>query len=97
MHLYNYVIIWFFIINYSLDLTITLDSPQLEGAEGATVLVCASISGNITLDIPSVSASLTIFRVEQSGMVRKSKYRIAGYFRGMYISRIATSILVHEN
>ena len=24
-------------------------------------------------------------------------YRIAGYFRGMYISRIATSILVHEN
>ena len=24
-------------------------------------------------------------------------YRIAGYFRGMYISRIAISILVHEN
>ena len=55
---------------YSLDLTITLDSSQLEGAEGATVSVCASISGNITLDIPSVSASLTIFRAEQSGMVK---------------------------
>ena len=61
---------------YSLDLTITLDSPQLEGAEGSTVLVCASISGNITLDISSVSASLTIFRVEQSGIVRKSKYTL---------------------
>ena len=31
--------------------------------------VCASISGNITLDIPSVSASLTIFRAEQSGII----------------------------
>ena len=70
---------------YSLDLTITLDSSQLEGAEGATVLVCASISGNIILDIPSVSASLTIFRAEQSGIIiiscmvswsRKSKYTL---------------------
>ena len=26
-----------------------------------------------------------------------TRYRIAGYFRGMYISRIATSILVQEN
>ena len=50
-------------------LSIALDSPPVQGIEGGNVTVCANISGNISLEIP-VSATLGIFRAEQSGKER---------------------------
>ena len=51
-------------------LNVTLDSPQVQGIEGGSVSVCASISGNITLEVP-VIAELTVFRAEQAGKCKQ--------------------------
>ena len=45
-------------------LTISLDSPEVQGREGDSVLVCANISGDIVLEIP-VLAALTVNRTDE--------------------------------
>lgn len=47
-------------------LSVSLDSLQVQGMEGDSVLVCANISGDIVLEIP-VSAALTVYKADQSG------------------------------
>ena len=58
------------IIIFLIALNVTLDSLQVQGIEGSSVSVCASISGNITLEVP-VIAELTVFRAEQAGKCKQ--------------------------
>ena len=47
-------------------LSISLDSPEVQGREGDSVLVCANISGDIVLEIP-VLAALTVNKTDELG------------------------------
>ena len=52
-------------------LSVSLVSPNVQGREGDSVLVCANISGDIVLETP-VLAVLTVYQADQSGKVSVS-------------------------